>query len=146
MEAVVGEGVGASPDRISNEAGDEDGTASSDSNAGPEQAAEAAEPGGAQNEARNFELIDSIRNADVEALNDALRGGADPNWLDPATGMSALHLAVLDGNQRAVTILIGQGADPNIESTDGKTAYEYAEENELTEILTVLETSPAGRR
>lgn len=107
-------------------------------------------PTGAQepvvNEEANVALITAIRDASLESMINALRQGADPNWIDPQSGKTALHMAVLDGNLAEVRTLLGRGADRNLPSAEGKTAIDYATENNLTEVLDELQNAPVVTR
>lgn len=61
-------------------------------------------------------------------LEHFLENGVDVNAIDTATGsgVSALHSAVLDRNPFAVELLLENGANPEIESEQGRTPLEFA--------------------
>lgn len=60
-------------------------------------------------------LIDAVRyNADAEVINKLIAvGGADPNTVDLASGMSALAIAVHNDSDQSIPALMMAGADPN---------------------------------
>lgn len=143
----VSEGVGTSGDRIVNDTGQEQQPAESQGEfVGPKQPAQPGSQEPVVNEEANVALINAIRDASLESMIDALRQGADPNWIDPQSGKTALHMAVLDGNLAEVHTLLSRGADRNLLSSEGKSAIDYATENNLTDILDELQNAPVVTR
>ena len=61
---------------------------------------------------RNFRLRSAINRGDLEALESALRAGADPESRNPQ-GLSALMMAASRGHVELVHALVTAGADPN---------------------------------
>jgi ankyrin repeat protein len=57
---------------------------------------------------------------------------------DTSVGMTALMFAARDSTPEMVQLLLDYGADKNIKSTDGKTAYDYAIQSNNKEIITLL--------
>lgn len=78
----------------------------------------------------NEMMFKAILEDDVERLEEALAGGADPNTFND-DGISALQVAIL-GSGGAKTVygqvkaLLAAGADPNRTDEDGKTPLHYA--------------------
>lgn len=58
---------------------------------------------------------------------------------DTSVGMTALMFAARDSTPEMVQLLLDYGADKNIKSTDGKTAYDYAVEFNNKDIVALLE-------
>ena len=58
---------------------------------------------------------------------------------DTSVGMTALMFAARDSTPEMVQLLLDYGADKNIKSTDGKTAYDYAVEFNNKDIIALLE-------
>lgn len=55
-------------------------------------------------------------------------------------GVTALHLAVLKGNEDVVRLLLAEGADPDIKDNSGRTALDYAKENNNLHIENLIKT------
>ena len=58
---------------------------------------------------------------------------------DTSVGMTALMFAARDSTPEMVQLLLDYGADKNIKSTDGKTAYDYAVQFNNKDIVALLE-------
>ena len=58
---------------------------------------------------------------------------------DTSVGMTALMFAARDSIPEMVQLLLDYGADKNIKSTDGKTAYDYAVQFNNKDIIALLE-------
>ena len=58
---------------------------------------------------------------------------------DTSVGMTALMFAARDSTPEMVQLLLDYGADKNIKSTDGKTAYDYAVQFNNKDIIALLE-------
>jgi len=50
-------------------------------------------------------------------------------------GWSALILASLNGKTEAVKLLLDKGANPDLKSNEGKTAYDYAKNDDIKTLL-----------
>ena len=61
-------------------------------------------------EAQDAGLIGAAKQGDAEAVQALLAGGADPN-LARGDGMTALHMAALEGHASVVSVLLGAGAE-----------------------------------
>lgn len=57
---------------------------------------------------------------------------------DKDTGVTALHLASMQGNTRIVRKLLLKGIDRNITDFTGKTALDYAKEGHFKTIVTMI--------
>lgn len=62
---------------------------------------------------RSAELFAAAARGDVEAVTALLAGGADPNFRDVLSGMTALHEAAVNGFDGIASVLIRNGADVN---------------------------------
>lgn len=72
-----------------------------------------------------------------------LRAGADPNYADPHTGLTALMSAAASNDPGLVRLLLQYGADPDMRSFDGQTAADIARDEGALEALAVLRKPPA---
>jgi len=66
------------------------------------------------------ELWQAAKRGDVDALEELLRSGADPNKLD-RKGITPLCWAAMAGHEQAARVLLEQGADINGRNQDGAT-------------------------
>lgn len=66
-----------------------------------------------------------------------LERGAEVNVSDDR-GLTALHLAAIDGRIEQIKLLLKNGAKPEIADHSGKLALDYARENNYPEIVNVL--------
>lgn len=55
-------------------------------------------------------------------------------------GVTALHLAVLKGNEDIVNLLLAGGADPHVADHSGRTALDYARKNNNLRIESLIRT------
>jgi hypothetical protein len=60
-----------------------------------------------------FALHNAVKEEDVLRVRVLLLGGADPNRIDAASGITPLGRAVETGNPRLVRLLLNAGGDPN---------------------------------
>ncbi len=67
-----------------------------------------------------------------------LENGADPNIMDNISGDTALILASIDGDIEIAQLLLNKGANINLKDLSGKTALDYALQNEHEEIKKLL--------
>lgn len=83
-------------------------------------------------------LQHSATNDRVEIVKFLLdEGYCDVN--DTSVGITALMFAARDSTPEMVQLLLDYGADKNIKSTDGKTAYDYAVQFNNKDIIALLE-------
>lgn len=69
-------------------------------------------------------VLDLVTAGDAAALKAALDAGADPDFRDPESGKTALHLALAHpSRENLVAILLEAGADPNIRDARGDTPF-----------------------
>lgn len=75
------------------------------------------------------------RHSDIVRI--LLDAGADVslNSLKSACGLTALHYAVMNGNEDSAIMLLDAGADPNAADSDGLTPLHYASDFGHTQIL-----------
>jgi arylsulfatase A-like enzyme len=67
-------------------------------------------------------LWDALATKDLALVRRSLEAGADPNALEPATGVSPLALAALAGERELAALLLESGAAVDGRSSDGSTA------------------------
>ncbi len=70
--------------------------------------------------------------------------GADINRVDHSNGWSALIWAAKRGHTETVSVLLKHGADRSVIDDAGKSALDYAEAKGYADIVTMLQTKPAG--
>jgi ankyrin repeat protein len=76
-------------------------------------------------------------NGQAGAVRILLEAGADSNKGN-SYGSTPLHWATVDGRVDIVSILVAGGADPTARRSDGKTAFQIADEWRLTECSEAL--------
>lgn len=82
-------------------------------------------------------LQHSVSNDRIEIVKLLLdEGYCDVN--DTSVGMTALMFAARDSTTEMVQLLLSYGADKNIKSSDGKTAYDYAVQYQRNDIIDIL--------
>ena len=72
-------------------------------------------------------------------MESLLTSGANPNKRDK-DGMTALHHAVIAGNEKAVQLLLTHKADANITTKEGKTPLDIAKQKGYKQIANTLRT------
>lgn len=78
-------------------------------------------------------LDDAISENNYERVREALKEGAELNPKDAE--LPPLHQAVILGNLRIVKLLLDYGANPNLRSDLGKVPLDYAETDEMRDLL-----------
>jgi palmitoyltransferase len=73
-----------------------------------------------------------------QAINFLITWGSKLNMRDRDTGVTALHLAAMQGNTRIVRRLLIKGIDRTIKDFSGKTALDYAKESNFRTIVTMI--------
>ena len=87
----------------------------------------------------NANLVDAAGFGDVDEVLGILDQGANINYLWPLYNISALMMAVSEGNDDIVRLLLERGANTNIQDSRGFTALMYATTyNNNTEIIELL--------
>jgi ankyrin repeat protein len=71
-------------------------------------------------------LHDAIARGDYESALKMIDRGADIEAKDPGAGASALHFAVMKGNQPLIDLLVSRGADLNSRTRNGTTPLHTA--------------------
>lgn len=88
----------------------------------------------------NTKLHAALDKQDLQAVEEALRRGADPNAEErPGTGFTGLMHAVEHGNPALVKALLQAGADRQRRDRTGTTALEQAQKAHLPEIIKLLQ-------
>lgn len=99
---------------------------------------------------KTHELWIASYHGDVEKIKKALDKGAHinkkwenvilntPGW-DYLDNTTPLMAAAHQGHRDAVELLLKEGADPNIATDEGKTAYSFAMKNDHTSTASLLE-------
>lgn len=80
-----------------------------------------------------------------ELMRVLLASGADPNTRD-TDGHTALMMSAAIGDLGAVRVLLAAGANANAANNEERTAWDFARQEEYTEILRVLADNGAERR
>lgn len=74
------------------------------------------------------QLHSSVRTGNMETSLRLLVQGADPNYIHPEKGNTALHMAAKTGQASQVELLLVYGSDPLTRDTEGRTPIDYARE------------------
>ena len=88
-------------------------------------------------------LFTAIANENLEGLQEALDGGANPNAIE-GHHHTALSRAVANDSEQAVEVLLNRGADPNARSENGETPLHHSHlaSREVFDQLIVAGTDP----
>lgn len=71
-------------------------------------------------------IVEATKYLNYDAVDLLIQYGAFANAKEPATGLSALHVANEKGSDQIARLLIKYGADPNQKDKRGKAAREFA--------------------
>lgn len=88
-------------------------------------------------ETADEKMTQCIQKADIKNLEEALKGGGNPNLAD-AQGNTVLIMASTFGQVDTVKVLLAHGADVNAQNQDGNTALMAACKNNRLEIVKLL--------
>ena len=83
-------------------------------------------------------LVVSIREDDMEAVQQALSDGADVNAKGGMIGGTPLHDAALNGHKEIAELLIAEGAEVNAKGKPGRTPLHWAAYNNHKEPVILL--------
>lgn len=79
----------------------------------------------------------------AETVSFLLDQGAEVNLQGTSEGFTALMTAAAEGQLEVVRLLLDRGADRTIKDTDGDTALSFARQNGHTDVVELLESTPA---
>jgi Ankyrin repeats (many copies) len=82
---------------------------------------------------RGYFIKDTISENNYEGVWDAIKEGAELNPKDAE--LPPLHQAVVLGYIRIVKLLLDNGANPNLRTDEGKTPLDFADSDEMRELL-----------
>lgn len=88
-------------------------------------------------EAEDAKLFQSIRKANIEELQEAIKVGANVDLADP-NGMTVLMMASAFGQTETVKKLLESGAKPDLQDNNGNTALMTACKNNRIDIVKLL--------
>lgn len=80
------------------------------------------------------QLHSSVRTSNLETSLRLLASGADPNYIHPEKGTSALHVAAHFNQPSQVELLLVYGADPGLMDVNGKIPLDVARTNNFTDL------------
>ena len=83
---------------------------------------------------KDFELLFSAMNNDLEAANHAIETGALINFQGPG-GYCALLIAVEENHPEMVDFLLFRGADLTLKSNEGRNAFQLSNNTTILELL-----------
>lgn len=86
---------------------------------------------------KQLKLMDAIKKGELQALQDALNEGINPNFKDEF-GENALIIAIADNQMQIAQLLINSGANINARGRRGKTVLMYAASQGNEEIVKML--------
>jgi ankyrin repeat protein len=89
-------------------------------------------------ETDTFPLLCAAQNCDLACVELLLFHGADVALQTKKTGWSALHAAAKRGDILITTALFKRGANPEVQTVDGKTAAVIAATEENADCVTLL--------
>jgi len=79
-------------------------------------------------------VLSLCQSMDYEAAEDLLKEGVDPNSAY-SDGMTGLHMAALNDSAEWASLLLKYNADKGRKTDTGQTAYEFAQSQELRDLL-----------
>uniref|UniRef100_A0A7S0HIS5 MORN repeat-containing protein 5 n=1 Tax=Hanusia phi TaxID=3032 RepID=A0A7S0HIS5_9CRYP len=85
----------------------------------------------------------AVQGGDVSKVETALRAHADPNMLS-SSGLTALHVASLEGKDEILRLLLGGKGDVNMKSKTGLTCLHYAAQAGKASTCQLLISEGAG--
>ena len=83
---------------------------------------------------RNIDLLEAIKNGDVESAKMLIEKGGDIEYCDSEDQEPMLQIAVKKSDKEMVSLLLDNGADENC-VCNGKTPLDYAKDEEIISIL-----------
>ena len=86
----------------------------------------------------NTPLIYAAQQGSVDNIRILLKHNVNPDYQNPATGLSALSAAAAAGQEKAAQVLVSNGADVNLKDKNGRTALFFASENGQTGLMRQL--------
>jgi len=94
----------------------------------------------------DVQLYRAARIGDGPAMSEALKNGANPNWVAPQHGWTSLHVSAEYRQVAACRLLLASGADPGIEDKNGVTPAELAKRRgiELAELRVAVAPQGSG--
>ena len=90
-----------------------------------EPVAEAAKPEPTTAKAPDIDIHEAVETGNIEAVKQAIAGGADVNAKD-GDGGTPLHMAAANGHKEIAELLIVKGADVNAKAVVGSTPLDFA--------------------
>lgn len=87
----------------------------------------------------NKQLWASVRTSHVDTALRLMAMGADPNYADPETGNTPLHVAAKENQPMQAELLFVYGADPNAVNKNQQTPADLAKQESHTELSHRLE-------
>ena len=86
----------------------------------------------------NTPLIYAAQNGSTDNIRVLLKYKVDPDYQNPANGLSALSAAAAAGQEKAAQMLVSEGANINLKDKEGRTALFYAAANGQTALIRQL--------
>ncbi|GAO51420.1 ankyrin [Saitoella complicata NRRL Y-17804] len=77
---------------------------------------------------REMAFLNMISMSELEAAQELLEEGVDVDCRDSETGGTALHLAVVNGDEEGIMMLLGYGASREVRDSSGRTPADVARE------------------
>ena len=83
---------------------------------------------------RNVDLLEAVKNGDVESAKMLIEKGGDIEYCDSEKQEPMLQIAIKKSDKEMVTLLIEKGANVNLDN-DGKCPLDYANNEEIIALL-----------
>lgn len=87
-----------------------------------------------EKEQRNNDLLEAVKNGDVESAKMLIEKGGDIEYCDSEKQEPMLQIAIKKSDKEMVSLLLDNGADENC-VCNGKTPLDYAKDEEIISIL-----------
>ena len=95
-------------------------------------------PNSALEEYNNKQLFEAVQQSNIPAIEQALKQNADPDTQINGKSVLIQAIALPQGNEAIVKILLKKGANPNLSDDSKMTPLELAADNNDTKIIDLL--------
>jgi len=89
----------------------------------------------------NEAMFTATGTGNLEAVKTFIDAGGDVNYIEPSTGITILHSAIMSENKELVKLVLAEGADVNVKDKQGRIPLDYAKGLGNVEITQTLENA-----